>query len=79
MFSRALASTARALYYVGCTDDREAPVYRLETSTGQRRLVGKIDREGAIMGLAVSADERTILYGREIPWNSDLMMIEGFR
>jgi Tol biopolymer transport system component len=79
VFSRALASTARALYYVGCTGDREAPVHRLETSTGQHHLVGKIDREGAIMGLAVSADERTILYGREIPWNSDLMMIEGFR
>jgi eukaryotic-like serine/threonine-protein kinase len=79
VFSRALASTARGLYYVGCTDGREAPIYRLETSTGQRQLLGKIDREGAVMGLAVSADERTILYGREVPWNSDLTMIEGFR
>ena len=79
VFSRAMASTARAFYYVGCTDDRQAPVYRLDVRTGQRHLLGTIDREGAIMGLAVSADERTILYGREIPWNSDLMMIEGFR
>jgi eukaryotic-like serine/threonine-protein kinase len=79
VFSRALASTARVFYYVGCTDDRQASVYRLDVATGQRRLVGKIDREGAIMGLAVSADERMVLYGRELPWNSDLMMIEGFR
>jgi dipeptidyl aminopeptidase/acylaminoacyl peptidase len=79
VLSRAMASTAGAFYYVGCSDDREAHVLRLDGATGERRRLGAIDREGAIMGLAVSADERAILYGREVPWNSDLMMIEGFR
>jgi serine/threonine protein kinase/Tol biopolymer transport system component len=79
VFTRAMASTARAFYFVGCTNDHLAPVYRLDVATGARHLLGKIDREGAVMGLAVSADEKRILYGREVPWNADLVMIDHFR
>jgi hypothetical protein len=34
---------------------------------------------GVVMGLAVSPDGRTILYGREMDAGSDLMVIENFR
>ena len=37
------------------------------------------DRGAGLMGLAVSADEKKILYGRAVTGSADLMMIENFR
>jgi Tol biopolymer transport system component len=80
VFSRALASTPSGLYYIGCADGPQAPLYRLDIASGQRRHVGQLERgQGVVMGLTISADGKTILYGREVPWSSDLMMIENFR
>jgi Tol biopolymer transport system component len=78
--SRALASGPGAFYYVGCSAGLEAPLYRLDTASGRRELVGTLEKgPGVVMGLAVSPDARTILYGREMDAGSDLMMIENFR
>jgi hypothetical protein len=59
---------------------RISPLYRLDPASGRRELVGMLDKgPGVVMGLAVSPDARTILYGREMATGSDLMMIENFR
>jgi hypothetical protein len=80
VLSRALASGPGAFYYVGCSAGLEAPLYRLDTASGKRELLGMLDKgSGFVMGLAVSPDARTILYGREMTAGSDLMMIEDFR
>jgi hypothetical protein len=35
--------------------------------------------EGSIFGtIAVSPDERTLLYGQDDEWGSDLMLVENF-
>ncbi len=80
VLSRALASGPGAFYYVGCSPTLDAPLYRLDTSSGKRTLLGRIQKgPGFVMGLAVSPDARTILYGREMATGSDLMMVENFR
>jgi len=80
VLSRALASQQGSFYFVGCSTGLEAPLYRLDTASGRRELLGMLDKgPGFVMGLAVSPDARTILYGREMATGSDLMMIENFR
>ena len=80
VLSRALASGPGAFYYVGCSAGLQAPLYRLDTASGKRELLGMLDKgPGFVMGLAVSPDARTILYGRESPAGADLMLVENFR
>jgi Tol biopolymer transport system component len=76
-YSRSLASSPGALYYVGCADGPDKPLYRLDTASGKREPLGALTNPN--LGLTVSPDGKTILYARENLAGSDLMMIEHFR
>jgi hypothetical protein len=77
---RSLGSSPAAFYYVGCSAGLEAPLYRRDLATGRRVLLGMLEKgPGMVMGLTVSPDAKTILYGREILAGSDLLLIENFR
>ena len=66
------------VYHLGCqADESGRPLYRLDPSTGQSRLLGTL--EGAGSGITVSPDGRTILYMKQAGEGSDVMMIENFR
>jgi serine/threonine protein kinase len=75
--ARTLGSSASALYWVGCSDTAEKPLYRFDTATGKRQRLGSVTNVN--LGLAVSPDGKTILYARENLGGADLMMIENFR
>ena len=75
--ARNLASSPGALYYVGCTDGPDKPLYRFETSSSRRERLGTLANPA--LGLTVSPDGKTILYARENLGGADLMMIENFR
>ena len=79
--NRALASSQTGIFYVGCApDEGDVPLYRLDPGTGQVQVLGKLERGAAIfMGLAVSPDGKTILFGKGVAEGADLMMIENFR
>ena len=80
-------SVAQAgIYYVPCSGnvvpDPDPPVRVLDPATGKDRDVGRLEKfqyESLPSGFAVSPDGRTILYGRLIRNESDLMMIENVR
>jgi hypothetical protein len=58
----------------------DPPVHVLDLKSGSDRRLGTL--EGLAwrpLGLAVSADGRTILYPRQVHINADLMLIENFR
>ena len=58
----------------------DPPVHILDLKSGSDRRLGTL--EGLAwrpLGLAVSADGRTILYPRQVHINADLMLIENFR
>jgi Tol biopolymer transport system component len=66
------------LYYVGCSDeDLDRPLYRLDTRTGRRELLGRL-RTDRLDGLSVSPLGGPILYYHFVD-EADLMMIENFR
>ena len=64
------------------TPDPDPLVHVLDPATGKDREVGRLEKlewDHLPTGFAVSADGRTILYGRLLRHESDLMMIENFR
>jgi Tol biopolymer transport system component/DNA-binding winged helix-turn-helix (wHTH) protein len=74
------------IYYVPCSGslkpDPDPPVRVLDPATGNDREIGRLEKfqyESLPSGFAVSPDGRTILYGRLIRDEADLMMIESFR
>jgi eukaryotic-like serine/threonine-protein kinase len=68
---------AAGLYYIGCSQGPEAPLFLRDPTTGRERLLGKVER--AANSMTVSPDGRTILYTRDLNQGSDLMLIENFR
>jgi Tol biopolymer transport system component len=76
--TRALASHAGALYYLGCGVDR-MPLYRRDLASGRTETLGSVKATGCCMGLAVSPDGKTILFGRTRATGADLMLFEDFR
>ncbi len=88
----AFAVGAAGIYHLGCASGPEArpegvpgqppaALLLLDATTGQDRLLGKLEQAMSGSGLAVSPDGKTILYvrGQTMPGNGDLMMIENFR
>jgi hypothetical protein len=81
----AFAVTRAGIYYVPCSGnppDVNPPVRMRDLVTGKDREVGRLERfeyESLPSGFAVSPDGRTILYGRLVRDEADLMMIENFR
>jgi Tol biopolymer transport system component len=66
------------VYHLGCTADaRAVPLYLLDPTTGQDRLLGTLEKPDA--ALTVFPDGKTILYTKWEHRGSDLMMIENFR
>ncbi|HEX9188176.1 MAG TPA: hypothetical protein VGB87_13945, partial [Vicinamibacteria bacterium] len=66
------------LHYVGCPDDaRGQPLFRLETGTGRRVLLGRVS-PGRGGGLSVSPLGGAVLY-HHYEDEADLVMIEPFR
>jgi hypothetical protein len=66
------------LYHVGCASGAQGtPLFLLDPTTGRDRLVGTI--ESPAFGITVSADGRTILYGKAMISGCDLVLIENFR
>jgi hypothetical protein len=76
--ARALASHAGALYYLGCGADR-MPLVRRDLVSGLTETLGTVKATGCCMGLAVSPDGKTILFGRTLATGADLMLFEDFR
>ena len=75
---RALALHAGALYYLGCGVDR-MPLHRRDLASGRTETLGTIKATGCCMGLAVSPDGKTVLFGRTLTTGADLMLFEDFR
>jgi eukaryotic-like serine/threonine-protein kinase len=69
------------IYHVACGGDpRAVPLLLRDTATGQDRLVGTLERPvDETGGLTVSANGKTILFGKGVGEGVDLMMIENFR
>jgi Tol biopolymer transport system component len=78
----ALVSVAGGIYYVPCGSGVSPEVRWLNPATGETRSVAVLE-DGQPSGfngtLAVSPDERTILFGRYDPGTSGLWTIENFR
>jgi hypothetical protein len=73
---RAVAVAASAIYYVSCGQAVE-DLHRRELATGTDRVVGRLD--GFRGTVAVSPDEGTVLYDRNVGGEADLWLIENFR
>jgi Tol biopolymer transport system component len=74
--------TSQSIYYVACGSDRDPAVPVMNPSTGQDRLIGRLERYSSYyypMGLPVSPDGTTILYNKVVNDGADLMLIENFR
>jgi len=72
----------RSVYYVKCGSDPDPEVHVMDPSTGQDRLLGRLERFAPgyyPMGLPVSPDGTTILYNKVVNDGADLMLIENFR
>jgi Tol biopolymer transport system component len=76
---RGFVPRATGIYHVGCGLPlaHEAPLYFLDSTTGQDRLIGKLEKYE--FGLAVSPDGKSVLYGTVQGEGTDLMLIENFR
>src|SRR4029453_18048701 len=64
------------------TPDADPPVLVRNPATGEDRTIGtleKFERDSLPSGFAVSPDGRSILYGRLVKDESDLMLIENFK
>ena len=80
----AVSVTRTGLYYVPCVDPLHVPnppVRVMDLVTGSTREIGTLEhfQYGLPSSFSVSPDGRTILYGREVHYGGDLMMIEHFR
>jgi hypothetical protein len=81
----AVAVSATGIYYVPCAGlppDPDPPVHVLNPVTGADREIGRLEKfqyDSLPSGFAVSPDGRTILYGRLVRDEADLMMIANFK
>ena len=77
--TRMFAAGARGIYYVPCEGGPGGfpPLRYLDLSNGQERVLGKLDVP--VGTLAVSPDEQTILYDKQVSEGTDLWLIENFR
>jgi Tol biopolymer transport system component/DNA-binding winged helix-turn-helix (wHTH) protein len=81
----AFAVGRAGLYYVPCSGETpdSNPVVRLrDLTSGKEREIGRLPNfqyNSLPSGFAVSPDGQTILYGRLVRDEADLMMIENFR
>ena len=82
----AFAVHQRGVYYIPCsgtpTPDPNPPVHLMNPATGEHHEIGSLEKfqyESHPLRFAVSPDGRTILYGRLVRDDADLMMIENFR
>jgi eukaryotic-like serine/threonine-protein kinase len=73
---RAFTVTASAVYYVSCGQS-VWELQRRDLATGADQKLGPL--EGAFGTFAVSPDERTVLYDRDIDEGADLWLIENFK
>jgi hypothetical protein len=72
------AVTANGIYCEACGNSSAVPLHFRDSATGRDRLLGTL--EGATDdGLTVSADGKTILFGKTVSHSSDLVLIENFR
>ena len=83
VMSRALAVTKpNNLYYLGCSPGASpVTLHKRDLTTGLDLVLGTIEKgpRNVFLGLAVSPDEKTILFARFVAGGSDLMMLENFR
>jgi hypothetical protein len=65
VMARALAVVGDHLYFIGCAvGQRDVPLYQMNLTTGDQKILGTLERGlNIFMGLAVSPDEKTILFG----------------
>jgi quercetin dioxygenase-like cupin family protein len=77
----AVNSPYETIYYIPCQSGSDVAIYRLNTATGERRQVGRLEgyQAGMPSGFEVSPDERTILYDRLVSAGEDLMVMENFK
>jgi hypothetical protein len=69
--------TPKRVYYVPCSKSGSASLHVLDLGSRRDRPLGKLDRFAGY--LAVSPDQRTILYQRLNRVSGDLMLVENFR
>jgi Tol biopolymer transport system component/DNA-binding winged helix-turn-helix (wHTH) protein len=82
----AFAVQPAGIFYLPCsgtsTADADPTVLVRNPATGEDRTIGtleKFERDSLPSGFAVSPDGRSILYGRLVKDESDLMLIENFK
>jgi len=81
----AFSVTTAGVYYLPCSSnppDPDPTVRVMNPATGEDREFGRLEKfqyESLPSGFATSPDGRTILYGRLVRDEADLMMIENFR
>jgi Tol biopolymer transport system component/DNA-binding winged helix-turn-helix (wHTH) protein len=81
----AVAVHPTGIYYLPCSGsppDRDPLARLMDLATGKVRDLGRLENfqyESLPSGFAVSPDSRTILYGRLVRDEADLMSIENFR
>jgi hypothetical protein len=75
---RSYAVAATGIYYEACDSSSGPSLVLRDLSTGRDRLLGTLPG-GADVGLTVSADGKTILFGKSVISTSDLVLIEHFR
>jgi Tol biopolymer transport system component len=83
----AFSENQAGIYYVPCSPNPQVPnrdpsVHVLDPVTGTDHEIGRLERfqyDSLPTGFAVSPDGRTILYGRLVKDEADLMIIENFR
>jgi Tol biopolymer transport system component len=71
--------TERGLYYATCSgsEGEDSQLHRLDLASGQDRALGTLEKYR--YAIAVSPDEKTVVYVRVPRTDSDLMLVEGFR
>jgi len=83
VMSRALAVTKpNNLYYLGCSPGASpVTLHKRDLTTGLDVVLGTIEQgpRNVFLGLAVSPDEKTILFARFVAGGSDIMMLENVR
>jgi hypothetical protein len=76
--TRGYATTAEALYYIGCGPGPEYDVHFVEARTQRDRVLGRTRLTGWGSPLTVSPDGTTVLVLRDNS-TTDLVLIENFR
>jgi len=83
---RGFAAGPSGVFYVACNSEGEPSLHVIDPSTRHDRVLGTL--HDFYVDLAVSPDEKTIVYDRmtspsirhgQLGWSADLMLIENFR